>query len=76
MSDPLDVQRTLDHCMLHIKGAGEVMTDDMHDAAMKLGAAAMMLASASNAVHRRAAASAARIVPAPADVPVLSEDDP
>ena len=76
MSDPLDVQRTLDHCMLNIKGAGEVMADDMHDAAMKLGAAAMMLASANNAVHKRAAASSARIVPASADVPVLSEDDP
>jgi hypothetical protein len=30
------------------------MVDDMHDAAMKLGAAAMMLASASNAVYKRA----------------------
>jgi hypothetical protein len=30
------------------------MADDMHDAAMRLGAAEMMLASASNAVYRRA----------------------
>lgn len=40
--------------MLNIKGASEAMADDMHDAAMRLGAAAMMLASASNAVHKRA----------------------
>jgi hypothetical protein len=54
MSKPLDVQQTLDHCMLSIKGASEAMAHDMHDAAMKLGAAAMMLASASNAVYSRA----------------------
>ena len=54
MSNPLDVQGTLDHCMLNIKGASETMTHDMHDAAMKLGAAAMMLASASNVVYKRA----------------------
>ena len=54
MSNPLDVQQTLDHCMLNIKGAREAMAHDMHDAAMKLGAAAMMLASASNAVYQRA----------------------
>lgn len=54
MSNPLDVEQILDHCMLHIKGAGEAMPDDMHDAAMRLGTAALMLASASNAVHKRA----------------------
>lgn len=41
--------------MLNIKDASEAMADDMHDAAMKLGAAAMMLASATNMVHKRAA---------------------
>jgi hypothetical protein len=55
MSNLPDVQRTLDHCMMHVKGASEAMADDMHDAAMKLGAAEMMLASASNAVHKQAA---------------------
>ena len=55
MSDPLDVQRNLDHCMRNIKDAGEAMAGDMHGAAMRLGAAAMMLASASHAVRRRAA---------------------
>ena len=54
MNNSPDVQRTLDHCMMNIKGATEAMTDDMHDAAMRLGAAAMMLASASHAVHKRA----------------------
>lgn len=54
MSNPPDVERILDHCMLNIKGASEAMADDMHDAALRLGAAAMMLASASNAVHKRA----------------------
>ena len=54
MSNPLDVQQTLDHCMLNIKGASETMAHDMHDAAMKLGAAAMMLTSASNVVYKRA----------------------
>jgi hypothetical protein len=58
MSDPLDVRRNLDHCMLNIKDAGEAMTEDMHGAAMRLGAAAMMLASATHAVHRRAAEQA------------------
>lgn len=53
MSNPPDVQQALDHCMMHIQGAREAMADDMHDAAMKLGAAGMMLASASNAVYRR-----------------------
>jgi hypothetical protein len=61
MSDPpdvqrtLDLQRTLDHCMMNIKGASEAMADNMQDAAMKLGAAAMMLASAGHMVHKRAA---------------------
>jgi hypothetical protein len=54
MSNQLDVQQTLDHCMLNIKGASETITHDMHDAAMKLGVAAMMLASASNVVYKRA----------------------
>jgi hypothetical protein len=56
MSDPLDVHRNLDHCMQSIKGAGEAMAHDMLDAAMRLGAAEMMLASASYAVHKHAAA--------------------
>lgn len=55
MKTPPDVDKTLDHCMLNIKGASEVMADDMNDAAMRLGAATMMLASAHNAVYRRAA---------------------
>jgi hypothetical protein len=55
MSNPVDVQRNLDHCMLRIQAASEAMADDMHDAAMKLGAAAMMLASASHLVHKHAA---------------------
>ena len=55
MSNPLDVRRNLEHCMQNIKGAGEAMAENMHEAAMRLGAAEMMLASASNAVHRRAA---------------------
>jgi hypothetical protein len=54
MSTPLDVQQTLDHCLLHIQDAREAMASDMHEAAMKLGAAAMMLASASNTVYQRA----------------------
>jgi len=41
--------------MMKINGASETMADDMHDAAMRLGTAAMMLASVSNAVHKRAA---------------------
>ena len=55
MSDRLDVQQVLDHCMLNIKGAAETMADDMHDAVMKLDAAAMMLASANSMLHKRAA---------------------
>jgi hypothetical protein len=55
MSSPLEMHRVLHHCMLTIEGANEVMANDMNDAAMKLGAAAMMLASASHAVHRHAA---------------------
>jgi hypothetical protein len=55
MSTPPDVHRTLSHCMQHITDAREAMAEDMHDAAMQLGAAAMMLASASHAVRRRAA---------------------
>ena len=54
MSNPLDLHGILQHCMLTIEGAGNAMPDDMNDAAMKLGAAAMMLASASNAVQRNA----------------------
>ena len=54
MTNPLDVQDTLDHCMTTIKDASEVMADDMYDAAMRLGAAGMMMASARNAVYRRA----------------------
>jgi hypothetical protein len=56
MTDPLDVHRSLDQCMQHIAGAREAMAHDMHDAAMRLGAAEMMLASASYAVHQHAAA--------------------
>jgi hypothetical protein len=57
MSDPLDVDRNLDHCMQNIKRASEAMAGhDMHDAAMRLGAAEMMLASASHVVHQHAAA--------------------
>ena len=55
MSNPLDVEQILDHCMLNIEGASEAMADDMYDAAMRLGAAEMMLASASYAVHKHAA---------------------
>ena len=55
MSNPPDVQQTLDHCMLTIRGASEAMADDMLDAAMRLGAAEMMLASARHAVHKHAA---------------------
>jgi hypothetical protein len=54
MSDPLDVHRIMDHCVLNIQGAGEAMAHDMHDAAMRLGAAQMMLASVSHAVHQHA----------------------
>jgi hypothetical protein len=38
MSHP-DIQRNLDDCMMNIKDAAEAMADDMHDAAMRLGAA-------------------------------------
>ena len=54
MSTPQDVHRPLNQCMEHITGAKEAMAEDMHYAAMRLGAAAMMLASASHAVRRRA----------------------
>lgn len=55
MSTPYDVQLTLDHCMVTIRGASEAMADDVLDAAMKLGTASLMLASASYAVHQRVA---------------------
>jgi hypothetical protein len=54
MSSPPDVQRNLDHCMQNIKDAGEAMAGDVHEAAMRLGTAEMMLASASYAVRRHA----------------------
>ena len=54
MSNSLEVQQILDHCMLSIEGARKAMADDMSVAAMKLGAAAMMLASASHAVCKQA----------------------
>ena len=38
--------------MQNIKAAGEAMAGDMHEAAMRLGTAEMMLASASYAVSR------------------------
>ena len=44
--------------MQTVKSASKAMADNMHDAAMRLGTAAMMLASASNAVHRRVAQGA------------------
>ena len=47
MSDPLDVHRTLELCMQTIEAGREAMAHDMYDAAMRLGAAEMMLASAS-----------------------------
>jgi hypothetical protein len=56
MSDPLDVHRILEHCMQTIEAGREAMAHDMYDAAMRLGAAEMMLASASHAVHKHAAA--------------------
>ena len=56
MSDPLDVHRILEHCMQTIEAGREAMARDMYDAAMRLGAAEMMLASASHAVHKHAAA--------------------
>jgi hypothetical protein len=70
MSNAPDVKRTLDHCMLSIKGAAEAMADDMHSAAMRLGAAEMMLASASSAVHKRAAQlTSAQVRPDPGPDP-------
>jgi hypothetical protein len=54
MSDPVDIRRNLDHCQQSIEDAAEAMAHDMYDAATRLGAAAMMLASASHAVHRHA----------------------
>ena len=54
MSSPIDVQRNLDHCMRNIKDAGEAMPGNMQEAAMRLGIAEMMLASASYAVHKHA----------------------
>ena len=56
MSDPLNVHRTLELCMQTIEAGREAMAHDMYDAAMRLGAAEMMLASASYAVHKHAAA--------------------
>ena len=54
MSNSLEVHQILDHCTRSIEGARNAMADDMNDAAMKLGAAAMMLASASHAVYKQA----------------------
>ena len=56
MSDPLEVHRNLEHCMQTIEAGREAMAHDMYDAAMRLGAAEMMLASASHAVRKHAAA--------------------
>ena len=56
MSDPLDVQRNLEHGLQTIEAGREAMAHDMVDAAMRLGAAEMMLASASHTVHKHAAA--------------------
>jgi hypothetical protein len=56
MSDPLDVHRNLEQCMQTIEAGREAMAHDMYDAAMRLGAAEMMLASASHTVHKHAAA--------------------
>ena len=56
MSDPLDVHRYLEHCVQTIQAGREAMAHDMRDAAMRLGAAEMMLASASYVVHKHAAA--------------------
>src|SRR5262249_22766496 len=64
MSNPLDLQRILRDCMQNIEGASTAMVDDMNDAAMKLGAASMMLASASHAVHMHAA-QLPQVPPAP-----------
>ena len=56
MTDSLDIHRNLEHCMQTIQAGREAMAHDMYDAAMRLGAAEMMLASASYAVHMNAAA--------------------
>jgi hypothetical protein len=53
MSNSLEVQQILDRCMRSIEDARNAMAADMNDAAMKLGAAGMMLASASHAVYRQ-----------------------
>jgi hypothetical protein len=50
----MDVHRNLER-MQNIEAGREAMAHDMHDAAMWRGAAEMMLASASYAVHRHAA---------------------
>jgi hypothetical protein len=68
MSDPLDVHRSLEHCMQNIEAGREAMAHDMHDAAMRLGAAEMMLASAGYAVDKHAAAP----IDADIDSPVSS----
>lgn len=65
MSNPTDLDQILGRCMLNIQGASDAMAVDMHDAAMKLGAAEMMLASASHAVHKHA--TQLRAQPAPPD---------
>jgi hypothetical protein len=54
MSDPLDIEQILDRCVLSIRDASNAMAGDMRDAAMKLGAAEMMLGSARHAVHKHA----------------------
>jgi hypothetical protein len=56
MTDPLDIHRYLEHCMQAIEAGREAMAHDMYDAAMRLGAAEMMLASARYAVHKHATA--------------------
>lgn len=54
MSNPPDVPRILNLCMQHITDANKLMPHDMYNAAMRLGTAEMMLASASHAVHKHA----------------------
>ena len=54
MSDPLDVHRNLENCLQTIQAGREALAHDMRDAAMQFGAAEMMLASASYAVHKQA----------------------
>ncbi len=46
--------------MQTMKSASKAMADNVHDAAMRLGTAAMMLASVRNAVHKRVAQLAHR----------------